>query len=530
MASTTTRPRTGLEKSTQPETELLLSKALSSFSSLVILQFVSRIFTFVLNQALVRLVSPQVFGTAAIQFELLLSTILFLSREGVRNALLRSSRTSPEKSRDDGERNGLANISTLPIIFGVPAAALITIIYVKNASSTTTSQSYFYSGAVVYALAACIELLSEPLYVRAQNDLRIDLRVKAEGCAVVMRTIVTFLSLVAGSADYALMAFALGQAAYGVTVFAIYLYAYQGSLYLWPQRFTTLVHGNKTSKYFDSALLNLSIAMTAQSFIKHFLTEGDKFLLSRFSPLADQGGYAVASNYGSMVARIVFQPIEETSRVFFSKTLSKQSNIEGLRAASSMLLSLLLLFTHILLVLVAFGPPYLAIAIVILLPSKYHHTSAPTILRTYVYYIPMMAFNGVLEAFFASTASSTDLRTQSRWLFMFSVGFIGAAVGLVKGLDFGDAGLIWANVANLFCRALYAWVFALRYFREKGSPELISWRQVVPPPSVLLVFGVSSIAMRWSEAKYLVSSRDVTAHLEHIGLGVGCLAACLIAW
>src|SRR6266404_6140359 len=39
--------------------------------------------------------------------------------------------------------------------------------------------------------------------------------------------------------------------------------------------------------------------MTVQSVVKHFLTEGDKLLISRLSPLADQGGYAVASNYGA---------------------------------------------------------------------------------------------------------------------------------------------------------------------------------------------------------------------------------------
>ena len=60
----------------------LLSATLASGSSLVLLQVFSRVVTFVLNQALVRLVSPQVFGTTSIQFELLLSTILFLSREG----------------------------------------------------------------------------------------------------------------------------------------------------------------------------------------------------------------------------------------------------------------------------------------------------------------------------------------------------------------------------------------------------------------------------------------------------------------
>ena len=35
-----------------------------------------------------------------------------------------------------------------------------------------------------------------------------------------------------------------------------------------------------------------------KSVIKHFLTEGDKFLVSHLSPLEDQGGYAIASNYG----------------------------------------------------------------------------------------------------------------------------------------------------------------------------------------------------------------------------------------
>ena len=40
--------------------------------------------------------------------------------------------------------------------------------------------------------------------------------------------------------------------------------------------------------------------MTGQSVVKHFLTEGDKFLVSRLSPLEDQGGYAIASNYGAL--------------------------------------------------------------------------------------------------------------------------------------------------------------------------------------------------------------------------------------
>ena len=57
---------------------------------------------------------------------------------------------------------------------------------------------------------------------------------------------------------------------------------------------------SKNDAFFDAELLHLSGAMTAQSVVKHFLTEGDKLLISRLSPLEDQGGYAVASNYGAL--------------------------------------------------------------------------------------------------------------------------------------------------------------------------------------------------------------------------------------
>ena len=54
----------------------------------------------------------------------------------------------------------------------------------------------------------------------------------------------------------------------------------------------------KHDRSFDKDILALSLTMTSQSVVKHFLTEGDKFILSWFSPLQDQGGYAVAVNYG----------------------------------------------------------------------------------------------------------------------------------------------------------------------------------------------------------------------------------------
>ena len=229
------------------------------------------------------------------------------------------------------------------------------------------------------------------------------------------------------------------------------------------------------------------------------------------------------------MARILFQPIEETSRVFFSKTLSSSTPTkDDLNTTARILLSLLLLFTHLLLFIATFGPPYFPLAISILLPPRYHATSAPLILRTYIYYIPTMAFNGLLEAFLASTSTPVDLRMQSRWMVIFSIGFIVTAVAFSKGLHWGDAGLVWANVVNLGFRALYAWIYTRRFYIRRGAGELVRWQQVLPPLPVFGVFTVAAVVTRWSARAHY--DLPIYSQLGHLSIGVICIMGCLIAW
>jgi len=214
--------------------------SLANASSLVLLQLFSRAFTFGLNQALVRLATPQTFGTAAIQFELLLSTILFLSREGVRNALLRSS---VKDEKRDSNVALVENISLIPVFLGVPVSGLTALVYVHFASTITTSQPHFHLSVAIYAVAAILELLSEPLYIRAQNELKLNIRVRAEGTAVVSKSVVTFLVLAIASGEWALVAFALGQAAYGLSLLVVFLGVYEGDINYVPKRVQTKLHG-----------------------------------------------------------------------------------------------------------------------------------------------------------------------------------------------------------------------------------------------------------------------------------------------
>lgn len=126
------------------------------------------------------------------------------------------------------------------------------------------------------------------------------------------------------------------------------------------------------------------------------------------------------------MARIVFQPMEEILRVYFSKILSpaKTPTTHGeyaahpsqnsLQQASDALISLLAIQSSLGVILVTFGSAYISIVLYILLPPQYLSTSAPNVLAAWIWYIPVLAVNGGLEAFVSSVAMPKDLNKQSR--------------------------------------------------------------------------------------------------------------------
>lgn len=141
-----------------------------------------------------------------------------------------------------------------------------------------------------------------------------------------------------------------------------------------------------------------------------------------------------------------------------------------------------------------------------------------------------MAFNGILEAFFASTATPSDLRVQSRWMLIFSIGFVGSAILFTQYLHFGDAGLVYANVLNLFVRAAYAWVFVNRFYAKRGEGEMVGWRKAVPPVGVLGAFMIAGVVTRWSQKAAAGLPLTLIGQFKHINVGVACVAGCLGAW
>jgi oligosaccharide translocation protein RFT1 len=176
-----------------------MSSTISIARSLVLLQLLTRILTFILNQSLVRLASPEVFGTAAIQFDLIYSTILFLSREGIRNALLRSQ----------SQTTNIA-LARLPLKLGILVASLVVGVYIYSSEHITVSQEGFYVSLGLYVAAAWVELWVEPMYIQTIKEGKMRVRMQAEGGMAIVKALVTFGSLVL-SPKQALLGFALGQ-------------------------------------------------------------------------------------------------------------------------------------------------------------------------------------------------------------------------------------------------------------------------------------------------------------------------------
>ncbi|KAI6109981.1 Rft protein-domain-containing protein [Pisolithus sp. B1] len=386
----------------------------------------------------------------------------------------------------------------------------------------------------------------------AMGEARTSVRVRAEGLAISSKAAVTYFALLLdsrlGEQKFTLVAFALGQLMYSSVIFIIYL-ADTPDPRLLPVRLSqassrSSVVGSRgyrlLADFFDLNAFYLSMTMTLQSLVKHFLTEGDKFLVSYWSPLRDQGGYAIAVNYGSLIARVVFQPTEEICRVYFSRVLSPARG--PTRGGGRLSSKRPMLFRHLLsiqvvfsILVVTFGSLYLPIVMQILLPRRYLTTSAPQVLSAWIWYIPFLSVNGGLEAFHSSTASPEDLREQSWWMLGYSGLYILAATSLYK-LGFGDASLVYANIVNLSARILFTMAFIFRYFEKHMNSTPFGVADIFPDWRFLSTVAVSYavISVNGSKQRIVELSRRQALFtvpvLLHLLMGASMGLACVAVW
>ena len=482
-------------------TASILVKSAQGATFLILLQIGSRALTFIVNQVLLRYLSPEVLGVST-QLELFATSVLFFARESLRVALQRQhhhdDQSEPAKEKGKGGDNysnvrawnhGLAiraqevvNLSYLAIALGLPLTHVFARLYLGNASTAVLSTDYIHISMNVYAIATVLELLAEPSFAIAQQQMLYGTRASAETFATSARCLITCGTAIWSSKyNYPLGAFpfALGQLGYAIILNIVYLVKIS---YLHSQiKFSLAITRLPTTpdllfSRFPLPVLNLAFNLYAQSVLKHILTSGDAFLITALTSLSSQGAYALASNYGSLIARIIFQPIEESSRSLFGRLLPSpavkptplNSGIKSLHHAITYLLSLLHLYSLLSLIAVSLGPSIAPLLLRSIAGPRWSATAAPSVLAAYCYYIPLLALNGILEAFVSAVATPAQLREQSAWMLAFSISFATTGVLVLKLWDLSARGLVLVNAVNMVLRIWWSWGFAKRYFRERG--------------------------------------------------------------
>ena len=235
-----------------------------------------------------------------------------------------------------------------------------------------------------------------------------------------------------------------------------------------------LTVSSKRSSYFAGRfsyqLLSLSASTFLQSAVKHLLTQGDSMILATMSSLEDQGIYALASNYGGLVARIIFQPIEESSRTLFSSLLNPRENTapdpNSVKNAKAHLTGMLRGYGLLLIIIFPLAPSLVPLMLHLLGGRRWTSVQVDNLLMTYCYYIPFLAFNGITEAFVSSAANPVELRRQTVWMGAFSASFVFAAYIFLKVGNTGAQGLVWANIVNMTIRTVWSYFFINSYLRQ----------------------------------------------------------------
>ncbi|KAF5004061.1 hypothetical protein FDECE_9436 [Fusarium decemcellulare] len=480
--------------SSEPLSNTSSPSMLKGASLLIILQLASRLITFVANQLLLRYLTAPLLGLST-QLEVYYLSVLFFARESLRVAIQRQgtvgSNTKGSSAKDAAriESQAVVNLGYLAIGLGSVVSLGLGWTYLRYANEATLATPYLVDSLYLYGLAAMVELLSEPCFVLMQMRLQFGTRAAAESISTFLRCIVVFGSAVWASKqhnDLGVLPFALGQMTYGVSLLFVYLvsgYQLASSIgfSILPKAVSTK-DGRFWGSYFDRPTMSLAGSMMAQSVVKHLLTQGDTFLVSFLASAEVQGAYALANNYGGLLARLLFQPVEESSRSYFSRLLAapaarmpigdgdkpSANPSPAVKEAKQNLRTLLRLYILLSSIIINIGPFAAPPLLAIVAGKRWAVSGAGDVLAAYCFYIPFLALNGLTESFVASVASEAEVHKQSGWMGAFSVAFATSAFLFMRIFPLGAIGLVLANIINMACRIVWSGAFIKRFFRKHG--------------------------------------------------------------
>ncbi|XP_030378705.1 protein RFT1 homolog [Scaptodrosophila lebanonensis] len=481
----------------------------------IIFQILCRILTFGINAYIVRNVGREVLGIMNVRLLLLESTLLFLSREAINRAALSAN----SQQRDKCSWAQLINQMWLTVL--ICAALCAPCLYswlhwLSNVDAIYKAQYEFACYAV--ALSCVLELMAESTVFVAQVFCFVKLKILLNTLHILVRSVI-FLWIVIGDQSVAIYAFAIAQLASSITIivsqygfFHYYIKRFnrfklqqsrkgksprtQAELTSWERtmfehmedfpftRLSEMLPGVTENKgaFFNKELQTLTLSFVKQGVLKHILTEGEKYVMS-VSPVlsfSEQATYDVVNNLGSMAARFIFRPIEDSAYFYFTQTISRDIKLdkqppERVRQACSVLHNLLLAVSSIGLLACTFGQSYSHTVLQMYGGDDFVAGGLPqSLLQWHCLAIYLLSINGITEGYMFATNTSREIDKYNFIMAIFSISFLVLSY-ILTGI-FGPVGFIFANCINMLSRILYStYHIRLQYQPLALNPLLGLW-------------------------------------------------------
>lgn len=499
-------------------------------------QFAFRIFTFVLNGFLLRIISRDLLGVANVRLMLIYTTLSFLVREPFRRAGVKrlenaeSEGELSQKSRSSAKQwSQFVNVLWFCPVISIPVTLSLCSVWIFLLVPPNPEVVYYYTESVViYGVSIIIESLAEPLWILGQQLRFVRLKVFVECVQVFTRSILVGIILVSFP-HWNLMAFSIAMlissSIYALIFFGYFL-NYTPKKLVKPglRSFSDLLP--KCSQGIDKEVWALVRSFWSHSLVKQLLTEGERYVMTFFNVLnfSDQGVYDVIHNLGSLVARFLFAPLEESAYNYFSLTLYRdrpatQQDPEKFPIATKVLCALLKLTVLVGLIICSFGSAYSYLALHLYGGSVLSSGIGPALLRWYCVYVVMLGLNGITECFAFAAMRKEQVDRHQSFLFIFCVGFLGSAVFLTK--HFGSVGFIWANCLSMVLRIIYSVIFISKFYQDISSVRPVV--EMIPKIQILVALLVDVVFTMLSNVIFCCDG--VFNMCAHIAVGALCLFA-----
>uniref|UniRef100_A0A1L8DWT9 Protein RFT1 homolog n=2 Tax=Nyssomyia neivai TaxID=330878 RepID=A0A1L8DWT9_9DIPT len=524
----------------------ILKSSLQNASFNIIFQILCRCITFAINAYIVRSVGRDVLGIMNVRLLLLESSLLFLSREATSRAAL--SATSLKRSSCTWQQLINQMWLTVPICAFLCLPLLYIWLNVLSSVDAQLQDQYTF-GCYAIAVSCVIEMCAEAAVFVGQVFCFVRLKVFLDTLHIFVRSCV-FIAIVTTNKSIAIYAFGIAQFSSAMTIIlGHYIFFHMYTKKLNEYRRST---DKKVNPHFDhmedfpfasinemlprilpqkslnSDLQVLILSFVKQGVLKQILTEGEKYVMS-VSPVlsfSEQATYDVVNNMGSLAARFIFRPIEDSSYFYFTQTIArdvklKEQEVEKVTEASTVLANVCKVVLSIGLVGFVFGQSYAGTILLLYGGADFVAGGLPELLlRWHSLAIILLAVNGITEGYMFATNTSKEIDGYNYYMAIFSVTFLALSYQLTNIL--GPVGFILANCANMIFRISYSIHFISHQYKPLGENPL---RKVLPGPLFIITLVLCGVACKFAEKTILPSSV-----LYHLLIGALCGLITVLAW